>query len=68
MLGFLNNIGPTEIIIVVAILMLFFGSRIVRMLARSSGESLKEIRKIKKNFSEPLDDIKEETNKLKGKA
>ena len=35
------------------------------MLARSSGESVREIKKIKKNFSEPLKDIKEETEKFK---
>ena len=65
MLSFIKNIGPTEIIVVVAILLLFCGSRIVKMLARSSVESVREIKKIKKNFSEPLKDIKEETEKFK---
>lgn len=65
MLGFLRNIGPTEIIILVAVLLLFFGSRVVKMLAKSSGESLREIKKIKQNFSEPIEGIKEETEKLK---
>jgi Sec-independent protein translocase protein TatA len=65
MLSFLNNIGPTEIIVIVAVLMLFFGSRVVKMLARSSGESMREIKKIKKTFSEPLEDIEEETKKIK---
>jgi len=35
------------------------------MLAKSSGESLREIKKIKKNFSEPIEEIKEEADKLK---
>ncbi len=65
MLNFVRNIGPTEIIVIVAILLLFFGSRIVKMLAKSSGESLREIKKIKKNFSEPIEEIKEEADKLK---
>jgi len=63
MLGFLNNIGPTEIVVVIAILMLFFGGRFVTGLARSSGETVKEIKKIKKSIVEPIEEIKKDTSK-----
>jgi Sec-independent protein translocase protein TatA len=65
MLSFLKNIGPTEIIVVVGVLLLFFGSSVVKMIAKSAGESVREIKKIKKNFSEPIEDIKKETEKIK---
>lgn len=55
MLNFLNNIGPVEIVVIVGILTLFFGSKVVKGLARSSGETLKEIKNIGKNISEPLE-------------
>ena len=65
MLAFLKNIGPVEIIVVVAILLLFFGSRVVKMLARSAGESTRELKNIKKSLNESMKDIEEETDKLK---
>lgn len=68
MLGFLKNIGPTEIIIVVLILLVFFGSRIVTRLARTGGETVKEIKKAKKTFTEAIEDDDDTPNKSKKKV
>lgn len=60
--SFLKNISPTEIIILASILFLLFGRKIFMTLGRTSGETLKEMKKIKKNFTEAISDD-EVTNK-----
>lgn len=56
MFDFIKNISPTELIIIVLILIVFFGGRAMTSLARTSGETVKEVKKIKKEFSEAIDD------------
>ena len=56
MLNFFKNISPTEIIILAAILLLVFGSKIFVSLGRTGGSTLKEIKKIKKSFTEAVED------------
>ncbi len=56
MFNFLNNIGSTEWIVIALLLILFFGSRLVTQLGKTSGETLKEIKNIKKTFTEAIDD------------
>ena len=56
MFNFINNIGPTELIIIVLILLVFFGGRVITGLARTSGETVKEIKKIKKEFTNAVKD------------
>lgn len=56
MLGFIKNISSTEWIIVGLILVVFFGARVVTGLGRMGGETLKEMKKIKKNFTEAVED------------
>ena len=56
MFNFLNNIGPTELIIVGLILIVFFGGKAITSLARTGGETVKEIKKIKKEFTQSLED------------
>ncbi len=56
MLGFLKNIGPIEWLIVAFILVVLFGGKIVKMLGKTSGETVKEVKKIKKTFTEALED------------
>ncbi len=56
MLGFLKNIGPTEILIIALILIVLFGGKIMTKLAKTGGETLKEVKKVKKTFNEALDD------------
>lgn len=51
MLDFVKNIGPTEILVIAVIVILFFGSRIAVRIGRSSGETLKEIKKIRNEIT-----------------
>ena len=46
-----------------AILIFFFGNKITSRLARTSGETVKEIKKIKKEFMEAVNDDDEKTKK-----
>jgi TatA/E family protein of Tat protein translocase len=56
MLGFLNNIGPTEWAVIALIVLLFFGSKVATKLGKTSGETLKEMKNIKKTFTQALED------------
>lgn len=61
MFGFLKNISQAElIIIIIIILLIVFGSKIVKGLARTSGETVRDVKKIKGKLTEALDidDIK----------
>lgn len=55
MFGFLNNIGPTELAIIVVILIVLFGAKLITNLARTSGASVKEIKNIKKEFTKAVE-------------
>jgi len=54
--AFLSNIGPTELIIVFAILFLIFGRKVMIGLGKTGGETMKEIKKIKKSMAEAVED------------
>ncbi len=56
MLDFIKNIGPTELIIIAVILLLLFGSKIITAFARTSGETVKEIKNVKKEFAKAASD------------
>lgn len=56
MLDFIKNISPTELIIIVVILIVFFGGKAITSLARTGGKTVKEAKKIKKEFIQSLDD------------
>jgi sec-independent protein translocase protein TatA len=60
MLDFLKNIGPTEIIIIILILIVFFGSKKVAGLGKTGGDTVKELKKIKKEISGAIDEVKKE--------
>ena len=56
MLDFLKNIGPTEIIVIAVILLLIFGAKAITGVARTGGQTVKEIKKIKKEFTNAIND------------
>jgi Sec-independent protein translocase protein TatA len=68
MFNFLKNIGPTELLVVALILIVFFGSKVVTGLGKTGGESLREIKRIKKTFTEAFDDTNEPQKDKKGVA
>ncbi len=59
MLSFLKNIGTTEIIIVGLVVLALFGSKIMTGFSRGMGESVKELKKVKKELQS---DSQEEVN------
>jgi len=59
MLNFLKNLGPTELIIIGVILVVFFGSKKIAELGKTAGETTKELKKVKKEFSEAVTELKD---------
>lgn len=51
-MGFINNIGGVEWVIIIAIVLLISGGGIVRGIAKRAGEATKEMKKAKKDFEE----------------
>ncbi len=51
MFDFLKNIGPVELIIIAAILLVLFGGKKVKELSRGLGESQKELKKVKEELT-----------------
>ncbi len=63
MLNFMKNISSTELIVIALILLVLFGSKAAIKLGRTGGESFKEIKKIKKSFTEAIEDDEPRKNK-----
>jgi len=60
MLGFLEGLSSTEIIVIVLIIVVLLGPKIATRLSRIAGETVKEVKNIKKNF-----DVDEENSSKK---
>ena len=56
MLNFIKNLSPTEIGVIALILIVFFGAGVVTKMGRFGGQIFKEVKKIKKNFTEAIED------------
>ena len=56
MFDFKKNISTTELIIVLIILIVLFGAKVIIGLGKTSGETVKEIKKIKKEFTKAIED------------
>ena len=56
MFNFIKNLSPIEIGIIVLILVVLFGAKTITSLAKTSGKSFKEIKKVKKTFTEAVED------------
>ncbi len=52
MFDILKNIGPSELIIILLILVVIFGTKNISHIAKRSGETYKEVKKIKKEIIE----------------
>lgn len=61
MLGFLKNISPVELGVIILILIILFGSKIVTRLGRASGETVREIKKVGKSFTEAVNGDEDES-------
>lgn len=56
MFDFIKNISSTELILIVIILIVLFGPKLIKALGRTSGETLKEVKKVKKEFTKAIED------------
>ena len=65
-----GNLGSGELLIIAVIVLLFFGSKKLNELARGLGQSTKEYKKLKKEFTkavnEDFDDEEEEEKEKVG--
>ncbi|MBI4033089.1 MAG: twin-arginine translocase TatA/TatE family subunit [Candidatus Blackburnbacteria bacterium] len=60
-MGFLGNIGTPELIIIALVLLFFFGGKKLTELARGAGETGRELKKVKKEFQETLNETPPES-------
>ncbi|MBI5779722.1 MAG: twin-arginine translocase TatA/TatE family subunit [Planctomycetes bacterium] len=63
MLGFLQNIGMTELIVILVILVFLFGATKIPQIARSLGKSAHEFKKGMREGDEEVKDKKDEDKK-----
>lgn len=63
MFNFLKNLSPIEIGVIVLVLVVLFGAKTITSLARTSGKSFKEIKKVRKTFTEAVEDGDSEPSK-----
>ena len=56
MLNWIKNIGPTEWIIIALIIVILFGAKIASRLGKAGGETFKEIKNVKKTFTDAVKD------------
>lgn len=54
--AFLNNIGPTELVIILAIVFFIFGRKVLISLGKTGGETVREFKKIKKSLIDTAED------------
>lgn len=58
-----NNIGTTEILIIILVLIILFGGNKISEVARGLGEATKEIKKVKSEIDETKQELKKEVSK-----
>lgn len=56
MFDLVKNIGSTELIIILLVLVILFGANTISDMAKRGGETLKEVKKIKKDIIEATKD------------
>lgn len=56
-MNLIRNLGFKEILIIVLLLIVLFGSKRISALARNAGKSSKELKKTKKEYDEAVQEI-----------
>jgi TatA/E family protein of Tat protein translocase len=59
-MGFLNNLGGVEWVIIIVIVLLVFGGGLVKTVAKRAGETTKEVKKAKDIFEKAAKDEPED--------
>ena len=57
MLNFINNIGTTELVVIFLIVLVLFGGKKAKELARGLGESTKEAKKVGGELKKAKNDV-----------
>jgi len=60
MFDFIKNLGLPEVIIILLIFVVLFGSKKITKVAKTAGETKKEIDKAKKEYHDVVEESKEE--------
>lgn len=63
LLGFIGMPGPMELLIVLAVMLLLFGSRLPKVM-RSLGQSVTEFKRGVNQISEPLETLEKQTREI----
>lgn len=66
-MGFLGNIGTTELIIIGLVLLFLFGGKKLTEMAKGAGETGRELKKVKKEFQETLNETSTDETTPKSK-
>lgn len=66
--AFLPSLGPTEMVIILAVVMLLFGAKKIPELARGIGKSMGEFKKAKTDFEKELSLGEKESEKKSEKS
>jgi sec-independent protein translocase protein TatA len=61
----MGNIGTTELILIIAVLFLFFGAKKIPELAQGLGKGIREFRKASREIQ---DDIENDSKKIESKT
>ncbi len=59
-MGFLSNIGTTELIIIALVLLFLFGGKKLTEMARGAGKTGRELKEVKREFQETLNETSDE--------
>ncbi len=63
MIEFLKNISPIEWLVVLLVLVILFGRGIVARIGKASGETVHEIKNVKKSFTDAVEGEEKEEKK-----
>jgi len=64
MLEFIRNLGPGELIIIGVILVIFFGAKKIASLGKTAGETTKELKKVKKEFTQTVEELRKDEEEV----
>lgn len=56
-MNFIRNIGLTELIVIIVVLLMIFGRKKINQVARDAGKATKEYKKIKKEYSGAVETV-----------
>ncbi len=62
-LGFLGNLGPMEMFLILLIVVIFFGAKKIPELARGLGQGIKEFKKASSDIKQEIEEGVKETKK-----